>query len=387
MSHSLRLMEGFSMRLAFASIRNICFFSFAALTLVTSVASRAQSNYTLIDLGASIKGWSYGVSINNSGQVAGYYDSANPGDYQAARWIGTTAAPLDTLGGTDGQGVGINSSGQVAGFAYTTSNATYHAVRWTGTTAVDLGTLGGLTSSASGINDSGQVTGSASTRNATHAVRWTGTTAVDLGTLGGMNSVGSRINASGQVVGFSDTKSPDTTHAVRWTGTTAVDLGTLGGKNSYALGINDKGQVAGYSDLANSYYRHAVRWTGTTAADLGTLGGNFSYAYGINAVSDVVGESSLADRSGAAFLYSKGRMIDLNTLLPTDSGYHLDRALGINDNGWITGQCTIGYQIHAYILRPNTVPEPSTAWVLGIGSWVLGAGLKRRRRTSNGVSS
>ena len=72
-------------------------------------------------------------------------------------------------------------------------------------------------------------------------------------------------------------------------------------------------------------------------------------------------------------------MIDLNSLLPVNSGWILSTANGINDNGWITGQGSINGLAHAYILRPNAVPEPSTLVVFGIGAMAITAGRRRRR--------
>lgn len=125
-------------------------------------------------------------------------------------------------------------------------------------------------------------------------------------------------------------------------------------------------------------------------ADPGTLGGNSSSAYGINSSGDIVGDSSLSNGNTDAFLYEQGHMIDLNILLPTNSGWTLTAARGINDSGWITGQGIIGGLFHAYILRPNAVPEPSALVMFGLGMIAIGAGLKgksvsTRRRLSRAM--
>ena len=57
----------------------------------------------------------------------------------------------------------INDSGQVTGYADTAGDDTIHAFLWDGTRMQDLGTLGGRHSFGVAINDSGQVTGCAST--------------------------------------------------------------------------------------------------------------------------------------------------------------------------------------------------------------------------------
>ncbi len=92
--------------------------------------------------------------------------------------------------------------------------------------------------------------------------------------------------------------------------------------------------------------------------DLGTLGGTSSWAYGINTNGDVVGQAETrlsGDFSTHAFLYSSGKgMIDLNTLISSNSGWKLLNAKGINDSGQITGGGLINGSYHAYLLTPPT---------------------------------
>ncbi|HYU45791.1 MAG TPA: hypothetical protein VEK84_06395 [Terriglobales bacterium] len=60
--------------------------------------------------------------------------------------------------------------------------------------------------------------------------------------------------------------------------------------------------------------------------DLGTLGGNFSEGLGVNNAGQVVGSSQTATGGGDAFLYTSGqRMVALNTLLPSGSGWDSGR--------------------------------------------------------------
>jgi len=56
-----------------------------------------------------------------------------------------------------------------------------------------------------------------------------------------------------------------------------------------------------------------------------------------------------------AFVYSGGKMKDLNTLIPARSGWVLQRATGINDAGLITGWGTFKGKTHSFLLTP-TVP-------------------------------
>jgi len=88
--------------------------------------------------------------------------------------------------------------------------------------------------------------------------------------------------------------------------------------------------------------------------DLGTLGGNYSQGNGINASGQVVGHASTASGAYHAFRWtSAGGMVDLNTLLPSGSGWTLTTANAINDSGQITGEgINPSGEQHAYLLTP-----------------------------------
>jgi len=45
-------------------------------------------------------------------------------------------------------------------------------------------------------------------------------------------------------------------------------------------------------------------------------------------------------------------MLDLNSLLPADSGWHLIEARGINNRGMIVGTATINGEVRAFLLVP-----------------------------------
>jgi probable HAF family extracellular repeat protein len=168
-----------------------------------------------------------------------------------------------------------------------------------------------------------------------------------------VSPVGRSINFSGDVAGESEIGAGNTTRAFRFTEADGmVDLGTLGGTNSSAYGINNNGQVVGESDtglIVRSSVRrfrgfsffdtHAFLWTeGVGMTDLGHFGGGTSRAMAINNNEVVVGWSTQNNGTGYAFSWTRaGGMVDLNTLLPLNSGWVLMEANGINDNGQITG--------------------------------------------------
>jgi probable HAF family extracellular repeat protein len=148
---------------------------------------------------------------------------------------------------------------------------------------------------------------------------------------------------------------------------TVTDLGTLGGYFSEANGVNNSGQIVGFSYTSGNTAYHAFSDSGGTMTDLGTLGGNFSKAFGVNNSGQIVGSSTTGLGAGDAFVDSAGRMLDLNSLLAPGSGWDLEQANAINDNGDIVGYgIDPSGQDHAFLLTPesSSVPEPST-WLAG----------------------
>ena len=75
---------------------------------------------------------------------------------------------------------------------------------------------------------------------------------------------------------------------------------------------------------------------------------------GIGAAGHVVGFAMGADGKSRAFLNTPERgTLDLNTFLPSSSGWTLMRATAINDEGQITGEgINPGGQARAFLLSP-----------------------------------
>ncbi len=163
------------------------------------------------------------------------------------------------------------------------------------------------------------------------------------------------------------------------------DLGTFGGPSSYAYGINSSGQVVGRADgnggIYGGYPTYAFLYSGGMMQNLGTLGGADSYAYGINDSGQVVGVAWNSNQYEHAFLYSGGTMYDVNSLIPTTSGWTVDAAEAINAEGEIVGYGTNSSgQTHALLLTPT--PEPSTFVLVGVGAISLAAYAWQKRRQS-----
>jgi probable HAF family extracellular repeat protein len=346
------------------------------------------SGYTLTDLGAiATDATAAGhVTLNNASvvQVAGQ----NANDH-AYLWDAVHGAQdLGTVGhDAESAATGINDSGQVVGLSYTETlkvdkhnpygdayyvDTSLHAfVAASGQGVQNIGD----NDIVSGINRSGEVVGTLN--NNQEAALWVGGRWTGLGTLGGGTSDGFGINDDGQAVGMSYIAAPSgfvINHAFLWTPTTPgttngrmVDLGALnstpGDDNSDAFAVNGRGVVTGESEMAVSRWYHAFVWTpaspnGTsgTMIDLGALDA-YSYGYGINSSGTVVGTSDDGPAGSHAVIWQKGSngytMADLNSLIPTGSGWVLTGANAINDSGAIAGTGVVNGQTHAFLLTPT----------------------------------
>lgn len=92
----------------------------------------------------------------------------------------------------------------------------------------------------------------------------------------------------------------------------------------------------------------------TVLVALGTISGPTSttWGFGINNSGVVIGQSTFTN-TYHAFVYSSGRMKDLNKLIPPGSGWVLVEADGVNDSGQIVGMGMHNGQEHAFLLTPQ----------------------------------
>ena len=124
--------------------------------------------------------------------------------------------------------------------------------------------------------------------------------------------------------------------------------------------INNRGQIAGYAFswlvLDGNYFFSptAFLYQGGRATPLGTLPGDAaSLGYGMNDSGEVVGWSSPAlSYSVRAIVYRNQRMYDLNSLIPANSGWNLQWATSINNQGQIVGNGIFRGQQQGFLLTP-----------------------------------
>jgi probable HAF family extracellular repeat protein len=336
--------------------------------LSQQTATKAPS-YDLINLGTPLGG-SFALvgGISYDGFLGGYANTPDNVSQHAILWYPNTTKDLGTLGGPN--------SALLENFSGFSETATPDPLNEdyceTGThliclpitvvkgKAVALPLLGGYNGAAFGNNEWGQVAGDAQTTvhdptclvdgapvapfnqvlQGAPAV-WTNGHVQQLplppgDTEGSANA----INDFGQATGSTgDCLSNTAAHAVYWRNGKPIILPTLGGlMNNFADAINDFGQITGTSDLSGDLTGHATLWQNGAVQDLGTLPGDYSsYGNAINNFGQIVGSSCDVSNNCRGFLWEKGKMYDLNTLIPSNPNLSLTLGAVIDDAGVIGG--------------------------------------------------
>lgn len=270
----------------------------------------------------------------------------------------------------------INNVGQAAGYG----ESWQHGARLVPGQALGWGNLPGYThTQARGINDLGAMVGSAwNGEEPSRAVRFgTNFTYTLLPTLNvNQDAAAFRVNSAGTAVGLSSSK------AVMWTSNnTLINLHSMlpaEATASQATDINDAGWITGHFYNNNLDFR-AFRFnfeTGMTFFDA-LPGDSYVNACAINNLGQIVGRSRRTESVGRfdAFIYDSNGVTNLNDLIAPSSGWILNDASDINDNGYIVGRGTFNGVETNYMLKP--VPEPGSIMALTIGVAAL---LRRRSR-------
>jgi probable HAF family extracellular repeat protein len=370
--------------------------------VAVQAAAPAAPRYTILDLGYF--GNSFGVSasaINEGGQVAGV--AWTPGGPRSFRTGPNEAIDLatdliDNGVAADGEWLAqdLNDAGQVVGYAnlpFSEYPANLRSFRTQPNQPIHPGTdmVTELPSDAFGINASGQVIGTVYRQqyldqgNHGYYPR-TFRTGPNQRVSLPSNSLGevypdaggtvspADINDAGQVTGQAYLILDGYSRAFRLQSGQRYNestlLGTLGGEHSYGTAINNLGQVAGASYVSaghiEAFCTRPNRSINPATDRLGTLGGNYSWTIAVNDRGQVTGTSRTADGRFHAFLWEDsngneqsdpGEMIDLNSVLPANSGWELTAAGALNEKGQIVVHGTYQGQRRAAVLMPETCPS------------------------------
>jgi probable HAF family extracellular repeat protein len=291
---------------------------------------------------------------------------------------------LGSLGGTKSFAYALNSFTQIVGSSRTAGDAATHSFIYSNGKMSDLAPLNSgdiQTVGPTGINFWGQVA-SGVMLNGVYQPALLDTRThhlTPLGTLGGVTSfnfsgVATSVNFFSDAVGYSYVDSL-TRHAFFYHHGTLTDLDPFG-TGSAALSINDFGLIAGFAANSSGSAQATVYRDGS-GSDIDPVGLE-SYARDVNNLSDAVGEYLIADGSAFhAFVYSNGGFNDLGV-----SGSPETVANAINDlrqiagTMWIPYQATCGgapctaYMPHAFThlkgnnLDLNQAIPPNSGWEL-----------------------
>jgi probable HAF family extracellular repeat protein len=303
--------------------------------------------------------------------------------------------PIGQLGGSQSAAYDVSDRGQLIVGRAQTASGVYHAFAESSFGRMDLGTLGGGDSTAFGAG--ALVVGQAQIASGHyHAFAFDAFRNIkkDLGTLGGTwsaayDTVGDTVIGASRIAGDARLRAFQYKNGTM--SALAVDLGG----DSVARGINDLGDVIGYACTAgNASCRpflhsngvttwlgpsnrtgvanrsnvrqdvvgsltvgattHAFLFSNGVSTDLGTLGGASSDGRGLNEQGDVVGTAQNGAGQPRAFLWRDGTMTDLNTLIPSGTGWVLESAAAISDGGQIVGYGTLAGKRRAFVLTPPT---------------------------------
>jgi probable HAF family extracellular repeat protein len=340
------------------------------------------SQYHVVDLGTLGGSFSEASGISDSGVVSGFSATKNDAQFQVFAWREGKMRAMPGFGGPISYSWTINDRNEISGFSETATPdpngedvnglGTYLIslpAFWRGAHLSTLPLVGGNNGNALGLNNVGQVGGwSEINKHDPTCVKpqvlglkpviwkegkidkvlptWRGDS---IGAVIDINDRGDAIGASGRCDQAAASVPLNIRHGLLWRDGKMIDLGNLGGRiATEPIAINKDDQIVGQSDLPGDKKYHAFLWDGTMK-DLGALPGDCcSVANWVADDGTVAGYSCLHPGQRAmprgkrfkncrGFLWKNGTMVDVNTLIPTDSAWYITGIDALNRNGQLVG--------------------------------------------------
>jgi probable HAF family extracellular repeat protein len=337
----------------------------AAFWLCASASFSAAQQYSIADLGTiSGNSVSQGSALNNVAEAAGVSDT--PTAAIATMFSAGKATSISTLGSSVSVANAINASGEIAGWNSFDSNPNFDPQAFLYKNGkmhnINSATLFPSGTEAYGINQSAEVVGAGYINASSfHAFLYSGSKMTDLGPAGAYQATAYAINTSGQIVGAYSLNSGASGTFLYTDGKMTTIPNPSGSSLAFGSAINDNGEIVG-ALYPNGGASHAAEFSNGLWTDLGNFpGAQGSSAKAINASGQIVGTAIFPPiykpfRPGkhVPFIVSGGSLVDLNTLIPSGSGFTVADAVAINDSGQILCDATnaIGKE-HAVLLSPK----------------------------------
>jgi probable HAF family extracellular repeat protein len=252
---------------------------------------------------------------------------------------------VTVVGPADSAAADINGAGVVVG-SYPYSPTAIHGFLNRGRGLVDLGALGGSSSSAVAISDKGQVLGNWTTATGQQRgfIYYRGRQR-DIGVISGRITAHTDINNAGYVtaIGTSPFLPDGVRGFLRSPCGTYSDIGKLPFDEptlTTAIALNNRNQITGESGKLSfpDQPLRAYTWTRGVMRDLGDFGFTPNGGQAINDRGQSTGYMSVPTglRSRIAFLYSHGRLIDIDGR-PATVEERSSAGAGINNYGHVVG--------------------------------------------------
>jgi probable HAF family extracellular repeat protein len=339
----------------------------ATLSLFSSPAHGIAQTYAVTDLGTlSGNQVSKGYALNNAGVAAG--TSSGPTAAIAVMFSGGKTTSISTLQGSVSVATAINGSDQIVGWNSFNSSPNFDPQAFLYSTRsmknINSPSLFPSGTEALGINGSGVVVGTGYlTASNFHAFLYSGGQMKDIGPHGAYQASAVAINTAGQIVGGYSLTSGAAGEFLYSNGqiTTLPVPPVSSGVSAFA--ISDNGVIVGAVYFSSGAPAHAARFSNGVWTDLGAIRGAVSStAKAVNIAGQIVGTAVFAQTQyhppkpgkRVPFIATTSGLVDLNTLIPSGTGFILTDAVGINDSGQILCDANnASGNGHAVLLTPK----------------------------------